>query len=139
MIEIKFIPKKELASILPFLEMLDKNIDKQILIERLSYMKETGYQCVGVYNSQKLIGISGLWILCKYYVGKHIELDNVIIHPDYRGKRIGEQMMQWIHNYAKSIGCTRSELNCYVRNSKGLKFYMNCGYEMMSFHLKKNI
>ncbi len=139
MIEIKFIPKEELDSIIPFIQMLNPNTDKEILIERLNYMKEISYHCVGVYDNGKLIGISGLWILCKFYAGKHIEPDNVIIHPDQRGKHVGEKLMDWIHNYAKEIGCVASELNCYPTNSKGIKFWMNSGYELKGFHFEKTL
>ena len=77
----KIIPKDELSCILPLLKTLDDTIDEEVLAERLSQMAENKYQCVGVYDDNRLIGISGLWILHKYYMGKHLEPDNA--HPGY--------------------------------------------------------
>ncbi|EQD69526.1 GCN5-related N-acetyltransferase, partial [mine drainage metagenome] len=49
-----------------------------------------GYQCAGLYDDGRLIGICGLWILTKYYVGKHIEPDNVVIQEDI-GPEVSEE------------------------------------------------
>jgi diamine N-acetyltransferase len=134
---IKIIPEENLDGVIPFLEMLNPNTELNVLKERLEIMKSYNYKCVGVYDNKELIGISGIWILYKHYVGRHIEADNVIIHPEYRGKGIGEQMMLWIFDYAKENGCQTSELNCYVTNTKGQKFWMNLGYEIVALHMKK--
>ena len=80
------------------LQLLDSRLSDEVLKSRLDEMVERGYECVGVYDGDKLIGISGLWILVKYYIGRHIEPDNVVILPEYRGKGVGEQMMEWIFN-----------------------------------------
>src|SRR5687768_5826873 len=106
MISIKLIPKAEIHSILPLLEMLDSTIGRDTLVQRLNAMLEDhGYECVGIYDNRTLVGISGLWILTKYYIGKHIEPDNVFIHKDYRNRGLGQQLLEWIYNYGKSKGC----------------------------------
>ena len=117
--------------------MLDNSIDANTLEARLDEMIAQGYQCVGVYDENELIGISGLWTLTKYYVGKHIEPDNVFILPKYQGKGIGELLLDWIFDYAKSIGCNASELNCYIDNDKAHKFWKNRGYEIKAYHFQK--
>lgn len=136
---IKLIEKENLFDIIPFLQLLNNQIPEQTLRERLTEMIEQNYECVGVYDSGRLVGICGLWFLTKYYVGKHVEPDNVVIHPDYRGKGVGEQMMKWIYDYARSRGCIASELNCYVTNSAGQKFWMNEGYKVLGFHYQKHL
>ena len=72
-----------MAIILPLLYELDSSIPETVLKARLSEMIEKDYECVGIYNNGVLIGICGLWILIKYYVGRHLELDNVYIMPEY--------------------------------------------------------
>jgi GNAT superfamily N-acetyltransferase len=134
---IRLLNTDELHTILPFLQMLNENTSPDILESRLKEMQSNNYRCVGVYDADKLIGISGLWILTKHYVGKHIEPDNVIIHPDYRNKKIGEQLFQWIFDYAREQGCVASELNCYVQNHKGVRFWINQGYRIIGYHMQK--
>lgn len=140
MYNIRIIPKEELRSTLPLLRMLNNDtIPGEVLEERMQEMQQHNYECVGVYDGARLIGISGVWVLNKYYVGKHIEPDNVMIHPDYRGKGVGEQMMQWVDEYGRSQGCIAAELNCYVSNDKGVRFWINQGYKILGFHFQKKL
>ncbi|HWK08080.1 MAG TPA: GNAT family N-acetyltransferase [Puia sp.] len=135
----RLIPKEEISSIIPFLQILNDKIDEGTLHNRLNEMVEEGYECVGAYDEERLIGISGLWTLTKYYVGKHIEPDNVVILPEYRGRAVGEQLMDWIYAYGRSKSCLASELNCYVTNSGGQKFWANQGYKIIGFHYQRQL
>ena len=137
--KIEFIPSDKMLTIIPLLLLLNSKIDKETLEKRIPEMVKNNYKCVGVFDGDRLIGISGLWILMKYYVGEHIEVDNVMIHPNYQGKGIGNLLFNWIHKYALSIGCEASELNCYVQNNDGIKFWMNKGYKLLGFHFQKKL
>lgn len=139
MMKIKLIDNGDIHCIIPLLTILNSSIDHLTLQIRLDAMVKQGYRCVGVYDEERLIGISGLWILTKYYVGKHLEPDNVIIHPDYRGKGLGKILMQWIYNYAREEGCVASELNCYVDNVEGQKFWEHEGYVVIGKHAQKKL
>lgn len=133
------IPKEEINSIIPMLQLLNADIPEPVLSERLAEMVQRGYECLGVFDGRKMIGICGLWILVKYYVGRHIEPDNVMILPEYRNKGIGDEMMKWVYAYGQSKGCVASELNCYVTNSGGQKFWANEGYKILGFHYQKKL
>ncbi|WP_315816890.1 GNAT family N-acetyltransferase [Paraflavitalea speifideaquila] len=139
MYQISLIPKDQLHSIIPFLRLLNNAITEDTLQERLADMMQRNYECAGVYDNDRLIGICGLWILNKYYVGKHIEPDNVMVLPEYRNKGVGEEMMAWVYEYGRSQGCIASELNCYVVNDKGIRFWLNQGYKIIGFHCQKQL
>lgn len=139
MISFKLIEKEENNAIIPFLQILNNKIETETLRSRLLEMFQQGYECVGVYKDGRLIGISGLWILTKYYVGKYIEPDDVVILPEYRNSGIGQMLMNWIYEYGKSKGCIASELNCYVANAFGQKFWINQEYKIIGFHFQKNL
>ena len=138
-IEIRLIPKNRLPDIFPLLQECDSGITKKTLQERFEQMCEANYRCVGIYDNNKLIGISGLWILVKYYVGKHIEPDNVYILPEYRMAGIGRRLMTWIEEYAKKEGCRAIELNCYKVNKQGQAFWEQLGYTPLGIHYQKII
>ena len=139
MYQIRLIPKNQLHTIIPLLRILNDAIDETTLQERLEDMMQRNYECAGVYDNGLLIGICGLWILNKYYVGRHIEPDNVMILPEYRNKGVGEEMMAWVYEYGRSQGCIASELNCYVVNDKGIRFWLNQGYKIIGFHCQKKL
>ena len=139
MYDIACIPEENIGSILPLLELLNPQINKEIINSRLEAMKKTDYTCVGVYDNEKLIAISGIWVLHKIYAGKHIEPDNVIVHPDYRNKGVGMLLLDWIHAYGKSIGCLTAEINSRVTNAGGNTFWEKMGYEIVGYHFIKSL
>ncbi|MCF2873130.1 MULTISPECIES: GNAT family N-acetyltransferase [unclassified Tenacibaculum] len=134
----KAIDKKNILSILPLLKKVNTTTPHDILEKRVSEMIEYDtYECVGVFDNDKLIGISGLWYSLRHYSGKSVEPDHVIIDETYRGKNIGKQFFNWIYEYTKSKGCEVIELNTYTGNRKSHKFYYNEGFEIYGFHFLK--
>lgn len=121
--DIRLIRPGEMETIIPLLRRLNGKIPTEVLQFRLQEMVLQGYQCVGVYDQKRLIGISGIWLLTKYYVGRHIEPDNVYILPEYQGNGLGQKLMEWIFDYARAKGCSASELNCYAGNRAGQRFW----------------
>ncbi|WP_139959439.1 GNAT family N-acetyltransferase [Flavicella sediminum] len=134
---IKIIPTKELVSIIPLLQQLNKTTPEHILKERLKDMSTQNYKCIGIYIDAKLVGISGLWFLTRHYIGKTVEPDHVVIDEAFRGQQLGKQLFEWIYNYAKEIGYEATELNAYTGNRKSHKFYLNEGYEIYGYHFIK--
>jgi len=135
----QLIPSEDIFSIIPLLRVLNTKIPEQTLRQRLSEMVAQGYKCAGLYDDDKLIGICGLWILTKYYVGKHFEPDNMVILDEYRSKGLGKQLMAWVYAYAKSQDCIASELNCYLSNERGHTFWEKEGYKIIAHHYQRPI
>lgn len=135
--EIKLIAPDILDSILPLIKQLNPTVSETTLTNRLNDMIAQGYQCVGLYHDSKLIGICGLWMMTKFYVGKHIEPDNVYLMPEYRGQGYGRQLLDWVYDYGKSQGCIASELNCYISNESGNAFWEREGFTKIGYHYQK--
>lgn len=136
--QIGFIPKENINEILPLVQMLNNyKIPVETLKRRLQDMLIDGYQCLGAYDKDELIGICGIWVLNKLYVGKHLEPDNVFVLPEYRSSGVGKLMLDRVLNYALEIGCNTSEINCYINNDKGIQFWNNQGYKAIGYHMQK--
>jgi len=137
---IELIPYDQMETILPLVMTLNYyKIEYKVLQERLkAILKMGGYECIGVYDSDELIGICGIWTLNKLYAGKHVEPDNVFIQEKYRSRGVGQLMMDYLFKYAKEIGCEGSEVNCYLVNEKGQKFWERQGYKPLAFHYFMN-
>ncbi|WP_244526747.1 GNAT family N-acetyltransferase [Pseudozobellia thermophila] len=140
-LRLELIPYGEMERILPLVYELNKGkFSVSVLKSRLKPMLSMGgYQCLGVYDNERLIGCCGIWLLHKLYKGKHLELDNVFVREEYRSRGIGRRMMEWLDDYAKSRDCNSIELNSYVNNEKGVEFWKRHGFEPLGFHMIKNL
>ena len=136
--QIGFIPKENINEILPLVQMLNNyKIPVETLKRRLQDMLMDGYQCLGAYDKEELIGICGVWVLNKLYIGRHLEPDNVFVLPEYRSSGVGKLMLDQVLNYALEIGCNTTEINCYINNEKGIQFWNNQGYKAIGYHMQK--
>jgi len=134
---IKLIPKDQILTIIPLLKKLNTKTPENILNNRVLEMVEQNYECIGLYENNKLIGICGLWYSTRHYIGKTAEVDHVIINNTYRNKGLGELFFKWIYKFLKEKGCDATELNTFTENRKSHKFYYNEGYEIYGFHMLK--
>src|SRR5215467_11664223 len=129
---------KDSDAIVPLANKLHPALDAEkahgYLAEMFSYPT---YHCLGLWQNEKLVAISNGWITVRFYSGKQLEVDNVIVDPDQRSKGIGKYFFSYIHEWAREHGCNTVELNTYVQNSKSHKFYFNEGYAILGFHFQK--
>lgn len=136
-IHIEEIPAPNITSILPLAQKANSALTPEILATRLSAMQNHGYHCAGLYYDGELIGISGYWIGVKFYCGKYLELDNVIIDEAHRSKGFGELLVDWLEQHARDINCEMVMLDAYTSNTRAHKFYTQKDYAIIGYHFAK--
>lgn len=105
----------------------------------LEDMIPKSYKQVAVFENNVCVGLTGFWFGTKLWTGKYIEIDNFIIHPEYRKKGIGKTLSEFIDNKAKELNCTCIVLDAFTGNFPAHRFYYNQGYEPRGFHFIKTI
>ena len=124
--------------------LLGQQLNPSLSLEQLKSYQEkmfdcTTYQCFGLFFEGKLKGIAGGWISVRFYSGKQLEVDNVIIDSSMQSKGFGKKFFQFMEEWAKQNDCQTIELNTYVQNSRSHKFYYNLGFSILGFHFLKKI
>ena len=136
---------KELTSLQEMLLQLEtiKFLYPKMTLERykgfLEDMIPKSYKQGAVFDGDTCVGLSGFWFGTKLWTGKYIEMDNFIIHPDYRKKGIGKLLTQFIDEKAKELNCTCIVLDAFTGNFEAHRFYYNQGYVPRGFHFIKTI
>jgi len=129
----------QLFSIEPLILAHHTSMNKEDFTLFVSEMKGTGYQCIGAYEDGKLIATVGFWIGVRFYCGKYMYVNNFVVDSNQRGKGIGSQVMEWLEEEAKRLGCKAVVLDSYVTNSAAHRFYFGKGYSISNFHFKKDM
>ena len=137
---ISLLSAKDIEDIVPLIEELNAfKASKAILHKRFEEMFTQSYECVGVFDQDKLVGVAGLWFQTRHYSGKSCEADHVFLQQTYRNKGIGEKLFDFIIKHAKAKGCEAVELNTYVQNTASHKFYYNQDFSILGFHFLKQL
>ena len=119
---------------------LNPGIDIHALNSRVNEMfGYANYVCFGLTVESKLVGIASGWLTTRFYSGKQLEIDNVIISNEHRSQGYGAEFLGFIEKWAIKNHCQTIELNTYVANAKSHKFYFNQGYHILGYHFQKMI
>lgn len=130
---------QEMLSQIETIKFLYPNMTMERYEGFLSDMIPKNYRQVAVFNEDKCIGLTGFWFGTKLWTGKYLEIDNFIVHPEYRKKGIGKLLTQFIDEKAKELNCTCIVLDAFTGNFEAHRFYYNQGYVPRGFHFIKTI
>ena len=61
---------------------------------------------------------------------KTLYIDDICVDEKARGKHVGKALYEFVHDYAKSIGCNNITLNVWEGNDAALSFYRNMGMKI---------
>jgi len=119
---------------------LNYKIEEKVLIRRFHQMiGMENYYCFGLFEDSKLIGISNGWTTNRFYCGKQLEIDNLVIDEEKRSKGYGNLFIKHLENWCSQRSYETIELNSYVENLKSHKFYLNQGFKITEYHFFKEL
>lgn len=128
---------EEMVCIFPILKFMYPDLSKESYIEKLKKMIPNNYTQIVAEKDGVPVGVSGIWTGTKLWCDRYIEIDNFIIHPDYRNLEIGTQMLNFIQKKAEEIGSNLIVLDTYTDNFKAIKLFMNHDFIPRGFHMIK--
>jgi GNAT superfamily N-acetyltransferase len=131
---------KDKNKILELAREVNTEVPMNELLNRLEEMFDySNYYCFGLFLESRLIAISSGWLTTRFYSGKQLEIDNIIVSVAHRSKGYGEKFLAYIEAWAVQKGCLSVELNTYVQNAKSHKFYFNQRYSILGYHFQKKV
>jgi GNAT superfamily N-acetyltransferase len=134
-IELTTIP--EMLAQIGVMQHLYPNLTLEKYESYLQEMVPHNYKQVAVFDGEICVGLSGFWTAIKLWTGKHVEIDNFIVHSEHRSKGIGKLMTDYIDTKARAAGCTAIVLDAFTGNFTAHRFYYNQGYVPKGFHFLK--
>lgn len=74
-------------------------------------------------TGERIIGYAGMWTVLD-----EAHITNIAVHPDYRGQRLGERLLQELVQLAHSLGMLRMTLEVRVSNHVAQRLYAKFGF-----------
>ncbi len=136
---IRLLDDDELGIILPLVQALNPKVAPATLAARLEDMRGNGYGCVAAFAGDRCLGIAGLWFGTRFWCGRYVDIDNVIVAEPWRGQGIGQALIGWIEDYARQKGCEKVVLDAYTTNERAHAFYARLGYRVVGLHFDKDL
>lgn len=129
----------EFLAMYKLVKLQNKDLARKEYSRLLAEMLPMGYRCVGAWQGKKLVGICGFWSGTRFWCGRFIDLDNVIVDSALRSKGIGKKLVAWVEKEAKRHKCKIVGLDCYVTAHDAHRFYFREGYISLGYHFIKKL
>lgn len=134
---IELVTKAAMLEQLPIIQQLYPEYTLEIYGDLLDKMIPYNYKQVIVVEKGVTKALAGFWIGTKLWSGKYLELDNVVVHEDFRSLGIGSSITNYLNQKATDEKCNMMVLDAYTTNFAAQKFYMNQGFVPKGFHFVK--
>ncbi|OMH81227.1 Glucosamine 6-phosphate N-acetyltransferase 1 [Zancudomyces culisetae] len=123
--------KKGLMECLESLTVIG-NVTEQMFVERFLKMKSKGSYYVTVVVDEvkdKIVATGTLFNEFKFVrsCGTVGHIEDIAVHKDYQGKKLGAIIINNLKNIAIKIQCYKITLNC---NNDNIRFYEKCGFSL---------
>lgn len=133
----ELVDKEEMLKYLPVLNELYPSLTAEEYSRELDEMLPCRYGQVAVFEEEECIAICGFWIGNKLWIGKYLELDNIVVRASHRSQGLGKLMFDFLERKAIEQECKMLALDSYTINFKAHKFFYNEGYVPKGFHFVK--
>ena len=130
----KLTDKEEMLSFLPLMNQLYPALSAQDYSMQLDEMIPCRYSQVGVFEDKKPIGMSGVWIGHKFWCGKYLEIDHVIVLESHRSQGIGKLVFDFMKKMAREEGCLSIGLDSFTHNHRSHKMFFKEDFVIKGFH-----
>ncbi len=128
----------EMQGIFPLIAQLNPAMSKALFTKRLRTMLADGYRAVAVFDGKKMVALSGFWIRTRFWCGKQLDIDNVVVNESHRGKGLGTLMNNWLEAFAKRESIELIVLDSYNTAHEAHAFYHRQGYGITGYHFTKD-
>jgi ribosomal-protein-alanine N-acetyltransferase len=71
-----------------------------------------------------------------WHIGEDVQINNVAVHPDFRGQGIGEALMRHVIDKVRGKGATFVTLEVRPSNAPAVTLYKKLGFEILG--IRKN-
>ena len=133
----ELVDKEEMLKYLPVLNELYPSLTAEEYSCELAEMLPCRYGQVAAFEEDECVAICGFWIGNKLWIGKYLELDNIVVRASHRSQGVGKLMFDFLERKALEQQCKMLSLDSYTSNFKAHKFFYNEGYAPKGFHFVK--
>ena len=130
----KLTSKNEMLSFLPIINELYPTLSAEDYDMQLDEMMPYRYSQVGVFEDKKPIGLAGIWIGNKFWCGKYLEIDHVIVLESYRSQGIGKLVFDFVKNVAREEGWLSIGLDSFTHNHRSHKMFFKEDFVIKGYH-----
>lgn len=129
----------EMPLLFPLIKQLNPSITRPEFNRFLKEALHGGYRCFGYFQGKELIAACGAWVMTRFWSGKFMEIDNLVVDQGQRNAGIGKLLLDAVEAVAANEGCQMVLAASYTHNTASHRFYFREKYIIRGFVFTKEI
>ncbi|MFN6558491.1 MAG: GNAT family N-acetyltransferase [Nostoc sp. ChiSLP01] len=118
----------------PVMSQLRPHLDEDKFIEQVRYQMKEGYQIVFLEIEKRTVAVAGFRIYTSLSSGKFLYIDDLVVDEWKRSQNYGQQLFQWLIEYATNNGCKQLSLDSGVQRFAAHRFYLTQRMSITAHH-----
>ncbi|MHC5674346.1 GNAT family N-acetyltransferase [Nostoc sp.] len=118
----------------PVMSQLRLHLEQAKFVEKVRYQMKEGYQLAFLEVEEQAVAVAGFRISTCLASGKFLYIDDLVVDELKRSHSYGQQLFQWLIEYARNHGCEHLSLDSGVQRFAGHRFYLMQRMSITSHH-----
>ncbi|MBD2727178.1 GNAT family N-acetyltransferase [Nostoc sp. FACHB-892] len=118
----------------PVMSQLRPHLKQAKFIEQVRYQMKEGYQLAFLEIEGQAVAVAGFRISTCLASGKFLYIDDLVVDELKRSQGYGQQLFQWLIEYARNHDCEHLSLDSGVQRFAAHRFYLMERMNITSHH-----
>ncbi|WP_244918220.1 GNAT family N-acetyltransferase [Nostoc linckia] len=124
----------QILSCFPVMSQLRPHLEEDKFIEQVRYQMKEGYKIAFLEIDKETLAVAGFRILTCLASGKFLYIDDLVVDEWKRSQNYGQQLFQWLIEYATNNHCQQLSLDSGVQRFAAHRFYLTQRMSITAHH-----
>jgi GNAT superfamily N-acetyltransferase len=125
----------EIKATFPVMKQLRSHLNEDQYLTAVNRQGHTGnYHVVAVIEDDNVKCVAGYRVSECLAYGRFLYVDDLVTDENSRSANYGKQLMDWLSEEAKSLGCHQLHLDSGVQRHSAHRFYLRERMDITAFH-----
>ena len=118
----------------PVISQLRPHLEQDKFLEQVRYQMKERYQLAFLKIEEQTLAVAGFRISNCLALGKFLYIDDLVVDEFNRSHSYGQQLFQWLIEYARNHECKYLSLDSGVQRFAAHRFYLMQRMNITSHH-----
>ncbi|MEH1965688.1 GNAT family N-acetyltransferase [Nostoc sp.] len=123
----------------PVISQLRPHLEQAKFVEQVRYQMKEGYKLAFLEVDKQAVAVTGFRISTCLASGKFLYIDDLVVDELKRSHSYGQQLFQWLIEYAKNHNCEHLSLDSGVQRFAAHRFYLMQRMSITSHHFSMEL
>ncbi|MBN3959888.1 GNAT family N-acetyltransferase [Nostoc sp. NMS8] len=121
------------------ISQLRPHLEQTKFVEQVRYQMQEGYKLAFLEAENKTVAVAGFRIYNCLASGKILYIDDLVVDEFNRSHSYGQQLFQWLIEYARNHDCKHLSLDSGVQRFAAHRFYLMQRMSITSHHFSMEL